>query len=435
MTRLAAQPKGGLVVVPPPLHPGQLEVLRDPARFKILRAGRRWRKSATGVVQAFTGYTGENGREYKGALTGGQIGWWVPSLTARYLVADWEPIKGLAAQVPGSRVEEANHRVILPSGGSIMLMTGDTVDAGRGLGLDGAVIDEASLIMEALWTEAIRATLVDRLGWALFLFTPKGLNWCHALSQDAATKDGWAEFHYSSADNPMLDADELKEMAADMSTLVYRQEMQAEFVTYGAGMFERSWINWRFPSHDADGEPIYQLGDANAVRESDCRRFCTVDLAWSLEERADYTVIATWAVTPQRSLILLDVVRGHIAGPDIVRTMREVYERWNPGYFAVERANRQLSIVADAQRSGLPIHEVKAEKDKRARALPATARMESGQVWFPRPAMVPAMAACIDELVAFPMGQHDDFVDVLSYAVLAVARSASAYRDRGVMTV
>jgi phage terminase large subunit-like protein len=37
------------------------------------------------------------------------------------------------------------------------------------------------------------------------------------------------------------------------------------------------------------------------------------------------------------------------------------------------------------------------------------------------------------ELLAFPMGRHDDFVDTLAYAVLAIASSRSAYADRGVM--
>jgi predicted phage terminase large subunit-like protein len=417
-----AQPDAPLLQVTlPQMHHGQLEVLRDPARFKVLRAGRRWRKSGLGVVQAFSGYDGEH-RRFRGALDGGQIGWWVPSLTARYLVADWEPIRTLALQVPGTRVEEANHRVVLATGGSIMMLTGDTIDSGRGLGLDGAVLDEASLLDEQLWTETIRPTLVDREGWALFLFTPKGLNWMHRITQDAEALEGWKAFHYSTADNPSIARAELASLVADMSTLVRQQEIEAEFVTGGAGMFDRSWLRYWRPGTDAKGEPVYYLGD-HVVPTGACRRFATVDLAWSLQERADYTVISTWAVTPQRHLVLLDVDRDHIAGPDIIERMRRSFERWSPGYFAVERTTKQLAIIQDAQRSGLPIREVRADRDKQARALPATARMEHGQIWFPQPSSVPAIAECEAELVAFPMGEHDDFVDTLAYAVLQVASS------------
>lgn len=433
MTRTAAVSAPTMEVTPPDLHAGQVEVLHDPSRFKVLRAGRRWRKSGLGVIQAFTGYDGPD-RRFLGALDGGSIGWWVPSMTARYIVADWEPIRALAAQIPGTRIEEANHRVILQNGGSIMMLTGDNPDSGRGLGLDGAVLDEASLLSEKLWTQTIRSTLIDKRGWALFLFTPLGLNWMHRMSQDAAALEGWREFHYTSGDNPFLDAEELESLTADMSTMVRRQEIEAEFVTFGAGMFYRSWIQYWWPGQDGAGRPAYQLGESTAVPAEECQRFCTVDLAWSLEERADYTVIATWALTPRKHLVLLDVIRDHIEGPDIVRQMRAVYDRLAPGFFLVERATKQLSIIQEAQRAGLPVREVRADKDKQARALPATAYMENGQIWFPRPSAVPAMDACEAELVAFPMGEHDDFVDCLAYAVLQSSQG-SAYDDHGLLVI
>jgi predicted phage terminase large subunit-like protein len=172
------------------------------------------------------------------------------------------------------------------------------------------------------------------------------------------------------------------------------------------------------------------------VTAAECRRFTTVDLAWSMEERADFTVMSTWAVTPRKHLILLDVVRAHLEGPDIVRRMRDVFDRWDPAYLKVEKSTRQLSIIQEAVAAGLPVREVKADKDKVARALPATAYMEQGQVWFPRPAAVPGIDVIEAELIAFPMGEHDDFVDTLAYACLELmAKRRSAYADRGVMTV
>ncbi len=421
MTRTAPLDTALLEITPPDLHAGQLN---DPARFKVLRAGRRWRKSGLGVIQAFTGYDGPD-RRFLGALDGGHIGWWVPSMTARYLVTDWQPIKTLGMQIPGSRVEEANHRLILPSGGSIMMLTGDNVDSGRGLGLDGAVLDEASLIDEQLWTETIRSTLIDRIGWGLFLFTPKGLNWVHGLTEDATKTPGWRAFHFKTSDNPFIAPEELEELVREMSTLVRLQEIEAEFVTGGAGVFHRDWFQYWWSGKNADGVPCYFLGNDSAVPVEDCVRFCTADLAWSQDEGADYTVISTWAVTPRKHLILLDIDRDHIAGPDIVRRFQVIYERWRPGYFVVERATNQLAILKDIQRAGLPVREVRPDKDKQARALPAQARMEHGQVWFPRPADVPQMRQCEVELVAFPMGEHDDFVDTLAYAVLEVARGSS----------
>ncbi len=232
-------------------------------------------------------------------------------------------------------------------------------------------------------------------------------------------------------------------MTRDMSTLVYRQEILAEFVSGGAGVFHRDWIRHWFPQGDAEGRVEgYRLGE-ETVPAAACERFTTVDLAWSQAERADFTVASTWAVTPKRHLILLDVVRGHFEGPDIPRILQGVYATHQPAYFLLERAARQLSIIQAAQRTGLPIREVRADRHpssvgqgdvKVARALPATARMESGQVWFPQAERVPAMIECEAELLAFPMGRHDDFVDTLAYAVLEIAHG-SVYESRGLFVV
>lgn len=440
MTRTPTAPSGQLEIVPPSMHPGQMEVIHDPSRGKILRAGRRWRKSGLGVVQAFTGYAGPDGRDYLGALHGGQIGWWVPSMTARYLVADWEPIKNFARQIPGHRIEEANHRVLMPGGGWIMMLTGDTVDSGRGLGLDGAVIDEASLIDERLYVETIQSTVMDRLGWTLLLFTPKGLNWVYALEQEvrAGHRPNWRAFHFRSMDNPTLSAEALADVTRDMPTLVYRQEIDAEYVTGGAGVFHREWVRTWSPETNADGVvEAYRLGEER-VAADDCWRFSTADLAWSVEERADFTVVSTWAVTPRRHLILLDVVRGHFEGPDIPRVMAGVVLTHRPSYVLVERAARQLAIIQAAVREGLPIREIRADRHpssvgqgdvKVARALTATAMMESSRVWLPPSGRVAAISECVAELLAFPAGAHDDFVDTLSYAAMHVSTTSSGSGD------
>lgn len=411
-------------------HPGQLEVLNDPHRFKLLRAGRRWRKTSIGIVQAFTGYRGAD-RKFRGALDGGHIGWWVPSMTARYIVQCWIPIRSIAAQIPGTVIEEANHRVVLPGGGSILVLTGENVDSGRGLGLDGAVIEEAAIQLELLWTETIRATLIDRRGWAMFLFTPKGMNWIWQLEEDLPNLgDDWTAFHYRSGDNPTIDRDELDALTREMSSIVQLQEIEAEYVSAGAGVFRAEWFRHWY-ARDADGQRFYMLGD-NPVASDDMWRFHTVDLAWTLEEDADYTVISSWGVTKRNHMLLLNVIRGRFEGPDIIPRMRVAYEMFG-GHFVVERATRQMHIVQEAVRSGLPVREVKAEKDKVARALPTTARMEQGTIWFPPPT-TPFWREIEGEILAFPAGRHDDFVDTMSYATAEVGRGASAYDAGGLLT-
>jgi predicted phage terminase large subunit-like protein len=103
--------------------------------------------------------------------------------------------------------------------------------------------------------------------------------------------------------------------------------------------------------------------------------------------------------------------------------LRSVHERFGLGQIIVERYQRQLNIIAEAVRAGLPIREVKPDKDKLSRALPLVARMEHGTVWFPKNALW--MSDLERELLAFPGGRHDDFVDTLAYAAIDIASRSS----------
>jgi predicted phage terminase large subunit-like protein len=114
-------------------------------------------------------------------------------------------------------------------------------------------------------------------------------------------------------------------------------------------------------------------------------------------------------------LVLLDVDRARREGPDIVPALRRARERWGLGAIWIEKVGFQLALVQEARRAGLPIRELEADKDKVARALPATAELEGGRVWFPRAAAW--LDDCEAEVLSFPGGRHDDFTDTLSYAV------------------
>jgi predicted phage terminase large subunit-like protein len=128
------------------------------------------------------------------------------------------------------------------------------------------------------------------------------------------------------------------------------------------------------------------------------------------------------------------MVRGHIEGPDIVPKMTLAWQTHGGSYMAVEKSTRQMNIIQEAERTGLPIRALKADKDKVARALPATARMERGTVWFPSAAMAGWYPAFEQELLAFPASKHDDMVDTLAYAVLEIAHT-SPYETGGLMTL
>jgi predicted phage terminase large subunit-like protein len=409
MSRTAApsQLRQTLEIRLPPLHEGQEEVAKDPSRFKVVVCGRQWGKTVLGAVLC----VGEASR-------GGDVWWVAPSFPIGEL--GWRIIDHLCRQIPGTRFEgRPVFRITLPSGGSIQLRSADNPDSLRGATLNGVVFDEAAMAKSEAWP-TLRPTLSARQGWAMFISTPKGLNWFHQLYEDSGGRKGWERWRFPSVANPHLPESDIELARGEMSSLLFSQEYEADFISYGSGMFRAEWIQ-HYWTRDVEGERMFMLGD-EPISESSCRTFHTVDLAWSLAEGADYTVISTWAVTPKSHLLLLDVVRAHLEGPDIVPRMRAAYDR-HGGRIVVEKATRQMSIIQEAARTGLPVKEVKAEKDKVARALPATARMERRMVWFP-PASTSWYPEIEEELLAFPAGRHDDFVDTLAYAVAEVAAAS-----------
>jgi predicted phage terminase large subunit-like protein len=388
-------------------------VANDPSRFKVVVCGRQSGKTVLGACLAVAE-----------ASRGGHVWWVAPSFPIGEL--GWFIVDKLCRQIPGTRFEgRPVWRVTLPTGGTIQLRSADNPDSLRGATLDFVVFDEAAIAKPDAWP-TLRPTLSVRKGRAMFISTPKGTNWFYDLFEDALPRANWSRWQWPSTANPHLDPADVAAAREEMSSLIFSQEYEAEFISHTMGLFHGDWIReWR--SRYEGEDKMYLLGD-EVVPAAKCVIFHTVDLAWTVAESADYTVISTWALTQKKHLLLIDCIRGHFEGPDIVPKLRQAYTV-HGGYFAIERATRQMGIIQEAERTGLPIRVVKAEKDKVARALPATARMERGTIWFPQAARTPWWPELEQEILAFPAGRHDDFVDTLAYAALQVMYAGSTYQD------
>jgi predicted phage terminase large subunit-like protein len=163
-------------------------------------------------------------------------------------------------------------------------------------------------------------------------------------------------------------------------------------------------------------------GNPAPVSEAECWKFCTVDPACTEKETSDFTAIATFAVTPQRDLLVLDVVRKRLAMDRIVPELADVCGRWQPLWAGIESTGFQVGIVKTAaQCPGIP--SVKAlepqGKGKLVRATPAIIRCEAGQVFVPEsaPWREDFIAECVQFTGDEKQDAHDDQVDCLAYAV------------------
>jgi predicted phage terminase large subunit-like protein len=190
-------------------------------------------------------------------------------------------------------------------------------------------------------------------------------------------------------------------------------------------LFRRQWFQYveRLVVHEDMGpEVFYLLRGVNRekrVAAKDCWTFGIVDPAASLKTSADFFVFSTFAVTPDFDLLWLNCLRARLSGPEQVKTISNLYVRFQHAFVGIEAVGYQLTLVQDIQALGVPVQRIDADKDKVSRAIPASVRYEAGQVYH----LLGAdwLDEVETELLNFPNAEHDDVVDTVSYAAKAVS--------------
>jgi predicted phage terminase large subunit-like protein len=181
--------------------------------------------------------------------------------------------------------------------------------------------------------------------------------------------------------------------------------------------------DFRYWRHEQSGEESLYLLERDSgphlIAASACTIFQSVDVAASERESADYSVISTWAVTPERELLLVDRERERFELLDVGGFVRRSYLKHKPSFVGIESFGYGLGVVQELVREGLPIRRLRPDKDKVSRALVAVARYEEHRVYHPRGA--PWLSEWEEELLAFPNAAHDDQVDTAAYAARELA--------------
>lgn len=193
-------------------------------------------------------------------------------------------------------------------------------------------------------------------------------------------------------------------------------------------MFKRADFRyWKGTGGESDKPQVYELkgeGEDEKTRyisASTCIEFQTVDVAASEKTTADYTVVSTWAVTPSRDLILLDVERQQFDALNVSGFLKRVSDKHDRPPMWIETFGAGRTPHKELMRAGYPVRELKVEQgsrsDKLVRSHVAWALYEAHKVYHPFGAAF--LGDFEDELATFPSGR-DDQVDTVSYAARLV---------------
>jgi phage terminase large subunit len=141
----------------------------------------------------------------------------------------WDYMLHYSAPIPGIEVNHSELKVTYPNGGQVRLYGADNADGMRGLYFDGVVLDEPADFDPRVWPEILRPALSDRLGWAVFIGTPKGHNGFYEIREIARTDPDWLHIELKASETGLLPTDELAAARKLMTEDQYNQEFECSF--------------------------------------------------------------------------------------------------------------------------------------------------------------------------------------------------------------
>lgn len=156
----------------------------------------------------------------------------------------------------------------------------------------------------------------------------------------------------------------------------------------------------------------------------DLRVYCASDHAVGTKQRNDPTVLLSIGIDKQQNIYLLDCYWRRAPTDVAVEAMLDMARDRKPLLWWAERGHISKSIGPFLRKrmmertTWINIREVTPSNDKATRAQSIAGRVAMGKVFFPRGATWTEKA--INELLAFPNGLHDDFVDALAYIGLGL---------------
>jgi predicted phage terminase large subunit-like protein len=200
--------------------------------------------------------------------------------------------------------------------------------------------------------------------------------------------------------------EELSALKEELPNSKWQAQYQQNPVGNESAIVKRDW--WRWWEEDKPPECEYVLQ--------------SWDTAFEKTQRADYSAGTTWGVFTHhkdnsKNIILLNTYKKRVEFPDLKRDVLREYNDYEPDTIIIEKKASGAPLIYDLRAMGIPVQDYTPSKgqDKIARLNSVSDIIASGRVWVPQTRWAEEL---VDEIAAFPSGEHDDLVDATTLALM-----------------
>ena len=200
---------------------------------------------------------------------------------------------------------------------------------------------------------------------------------------------------------------ELEALREELPNAKWQAQYQQNPVGNESAIIKRDWWKW----WEADAPPA-----CNYILQ-------TWDTAFEKNNRADYSAGTTWGIFTNdedngaANIILLNTYKKRVEYPELKRDVLEEYKEYEPDGVLIEKKATGAPLIYELRAMGIPVQEFTPSKgqDKISRLNSVSDIIASGKVWVPRTRWAEEL---VDEVAAFPSGEHDDLVDATTLALM-----------------
>jgi predicted phage terminase large subunit-like protein len=200
---------------------------------------------------------------------------------------------------------------------------------------------------------------------------------------------------------------ELAALREELPNSKWQAQYQQNPVGNESAIVKRDWWKWWEEDNPPECEFILQSWDT----------------AFEKHQRADYSAATTWGVFNCKedgnrpNIILLNTYKKRVEWVDLKKDVLQEYKEYEPDSLIIEKKATGAPLIYELRSMGIPVQEYTPSKgqDKIARLNSVSDIIASGKVWVPRTRWAEEL---VDEIAAFPSGEHDDLVDATTLALM-----------------